>query len=443
MKHFLLSVLFILIITGLARGQEKSISDALTEVKAPTSPASVIIGNQPSVISRPKSWNELEASVYSNFLNNNQPAIPNDFALEFSPYWASNKRYLSLEEYMDNKNISKSLLQNLAFSVSSTQKFIINDSVNTNALGFGLRTLIWQGNKNKIQTLIIKQRVGQWIGTQSEKLSDKIQAQLNTDNSLSNDDYADKYIQALIAGLHTLFKDKRVESSVIEAFFDNLEEDLQNLDLQNVSRNDYDSKIKEVIDKHDDIKVTTSSLQQLRKDREGFRLEFAAAASLNFPTNEMGFSYVPKVGFWITPSYQLPDNDRVEFLGVFRYFHFYNGFYNKYIPNTATMDNVVDYGLRLVYKWSKLSLECEAIWKNSKSIVSQTTDSTTQLTTTVSKEENDFQWIANFNYKINEKVVLSYNFGKQFNPVFKLNGNVVSLLTLNYGIGAPKKSDIK
>ncbi len=70
-----LVVLIILIISLPVNAQEK-----LNKLIAPTSPASSVLGLQPSTVLSPKTSQELETAIYSNFLNSNGLVIPNDFA---------------------------------------------------------------------------------------------------------------------------------------------------------------------------------------------------------------------------------------------------------------------------------------------------------------------------------------------------------------------------
>ncbi|MDZ7695250.1 MAG: hypothetical protein U5K69_29740 [Balneolaceae bacterium] len=79
--------------------------ESLTDIKAPSSPAAALLGVQPQSVLAPKSYRALETAVYSNFLNNaGAAAIPNDFGLEFTPYWAKDHS-LSLEEYLYPEDI--------------------------------------------------------------------------------------------------------------------------------------------------------------------------------------------------------------------------------------------------------------------------------------------------------------------------------------------------
>ena len=58
------------------------------------------------------------------------------------------------------------------------------------------------------------------------------------------------------------------------------------------------------------------------------------------------------------------------------------------------------------------------------------------ITTTRRKTSRDYQYLFNGNYRINERMIVSYNFGKQFDPLVSFQGNLISLLSLNFGIGA-------
>ena len=77
-----LNLLFVVLLTvSSLRAQEK-----LSTITAPTSPASYMLGAQPSSVLSPKSFQALETALFSNFSNGEgQTVIPNDFALGFTP----------------------------------------------------------------------------------------------------------------------------------------------------------------------------------------------------------------------------------------------------------------------------------------------------------------------------------------------------------------------
>lgn len=51
--------------------------------------------------------------------------------------------------------------------------------------------------------------------------------------------------------------------------------------------------------------------------------------------------------------------------------------------------------------------------------------------------------IINFNYNLSSNIVLSYTFGKQRDDLLlNLNGNLISLLSFNFGFGGPYANDL-
>ena len=140
MKNTLMFIL--LVFCSISNAQEK-----LNKLQAPTSPAASILGMQPSAVLSPKSYQALETALYSSFVGENGTAvIPNDFALEFTPYWTKNHS-LSLDEYLYPKKLTDQFIRNSSLSIASTQNFQLGDSTATNGLGFGYRTTFYIGNK--------------------------------------------------------------------------------------------------------------------------------------------------------------------------------------------------------------------------------------------------------------------------------------------------------
>src|SRR5690554_3575176 len=97
-KSYLLLVFVLL--PQIIRAQGEDLSEEINKVKAPTSPASVVIGNSPNTINRPKSWEALEAAVFANYANEGGFAVPNDFSLEFSPHYAQKDLKISNGEFL-------------------------------------------------------------------------------------------------------------------------------------------------------------------------------------------------------------------------------------------------------------------------------------------------------------------------------------------------------
>lgn len=428
-KITILSFLSLLtVITGVS--QEKEIN--LDEISTPSSPASIIIGNQPSVINRPKTWNALETSLYSNFLNeSNEISIPNNLAIEFTPYWAD-KKVISNEEFL-SPSVKKSLIQNLSFSISSTQNFVLADSVNSNAVGIGFRTMLWRGTKDEKQSIITNYKSlinNLKLSTSIYVIANKIDCDKCTKEG---------FINQLILELNSnskIFSDCTPEqkNKIIKIIKKELEKkSLEVNDVEELIEFTADIIDSETIDKN------LSELIELKKNRKGFKLEFAVATSIDFPSNEIEFSVVPKTGVWLTPSYQPFKHKWIEFLGVFRYFNYNLDFYEKYLNEEDRYKHSFDYGVRLALKFKKYSIEFEGIGRTGV-IVEH--DEVNPNVTHITKSDPDFQYLLNFNYQINDKLILSYNFGKEFDLLYNNEGNLVSLFSLNYALNTPTNDNL-
>lgn len=411
-------------------------NNKISSLKAPSSPSSYILGIQPSSITRPKSWEALETAVFTNFLDSsNNLIIPNNFALEFSPFWASKDRKIKIEDFLI-PTVGQTLLQNLSLSVSSSKSFIINDSMKSNAIGFGVRSMLWQGTKDEkaLITLAYKDFLA------NAKLNLYLM-KYATDNKLEEKTTKEEYINALIkyidSNKETLLKD--IDKKQRSKWIIQLKDYLNTKEFVLLKSN-----LNDCIDEFTKIDSTLIDIENYRADRKGFKLEIAAATALNFPSSDVNVSYGSKYSIWLTPSFQPSGKNFnwLEFIGVLRYTGYNADFYKRYNAKDEYFSNNADYGLKLVLKWKRISLDFEAIGRRSVSILSQNTDLNGN-TITVSKSRDDSQYIASVSYKIDENISISYNFGKQFEPVINYKGNLISVINLNFGFGAPTRNSVE
>jgi hypothetical protein len=428
MKYF-----FLLLLIGC---QAVTAQVNINQIKAPSSPSSLIIDNQVGSVNRPKSWSALEASLFSNFLNQQGSLnIPENFSLEFSPYWAQNNLKISNEDFLV-PNVGNSFLQNLSFSISSSQNFILNDSVKSNALGLGIRTMIWQGTKTEkdlVLTLYKDILYDLKVSVKIYKIADNLKC---------SDCDVDKLINHLIDEIEKEQKNIfsiKLPDKVIKRLIKELKIYLKE---RIKSKDHFADSVESVFDEFSKIDKKVKDINLYITDRKGFKLEIASALALDFPTNETDYSVVPKIGLWLTPSYQPFNKQWIEFIGVFRYFKYNLGFYEKYFPKQDVYDQSFDYGGKIALKWKKYTLEFEGVGRSSKTILSKETDQN-GITITKSKMNSDFQYVLNFNYQISENIILSYNFGKQFEPMLNYKGNLISLLSLNFALNSPKSKVIE
>jgi hypothetical protein len=431
MKNWILIV--IIFYYGTIQAQKKL--DALT---TPSSPAAAVLGMQPSTILQPKSYRALETALFSNFGDENENSIiPNDFGLEFMPYWA-NDHGISLEEYLYPKANLDQIFRNSSFSLASTQNFKLQDSTNTKSLSFGYRTSLYFGNnrdkeiiKKHIETLSRSQRVGS-----------KIISELTMLSATSNFKTKREYLTAIHDKLTNRIYEVLDKKSMKEA--------------EEITKNIYDATDALPFDENniDSFLISLSELIENKMmgsyeefksyifERQGLSIDLAYALALNFPTNNFDYSEVPRQSLWITPSYKF--SDKISFLkttGVLRYEWYNKKYFENYFPDTKVYKNNFDYGFALLSQFKKFSIEFEATGRQSSSLLATGTDASGN--TLYTKENaSDFQYIGTFSYRLTEQIALTYQIGNSFKPVFSPNGTLVSLLSFNFGFGGPDITDV-
>jgi hypothetical protein len=180
------------------------------------------------------------------------------------------------------------------------------------------------------------------------------------------------------------------------------------------------------------IKNAAKNLQEANLDKKGFMVELAGAFVLDFPENNTNYSKVTKYGVWLTPGYRFKDisgksGNIIELLGVIRY-----------LRNEAVTDfsDNFDLGLRAVIGIKKLSFSGEIIHRNQSVLISSTTQD--NIVTKTTKTLSDTRYDFNIEYKLSDKLVLSYTFGQNFTFNTEFVGNLISVASLNFGFGGPK-----
>lgn len=417
-------------------GQEK-----LNDLSAPTSPASNILGIQPSTVLSPKSYQSLETTLYSNFFNNSGKAIvPENFSLEFSPYWTKNHG-LSLEEYLYPKNDLALIFRNSSFSIASTQSFLLGDSTSSTALGFGYRTTLYfsnRGDRKRIEdmrkTLYAGQRIIALFMAKSEELIGKY-------NIDSQRKFIDSISPFLIRKIFEVYELKTIKDA--EKLIDKVLLGVKSLpEFNKESPDDYLDAFSYLLDEELGSTYIFDTFERYIKERQGFSMDLAYANLLNFPTNNFGFSIVPRQSFWITPSYRF-ENDwsMLKVMGVIRYEWYNLDYYKKYFEGTTAYTNNVDLGIAICGEFKRISIQFEAVARSSHTeIPSGVDDEGNDLFR--KEKSNDFQYLAAFSYNLSSQVVMTYSLGNRFDPLQNPENTLVSLLTLNFGFGTPTKADL-
>jgi len=439
----------------------------LEDLQAPTMPSATIIGTQVNEVSKPKSLKALEAAILTNYLDSDYNlSIPNNFALEFNPFMLSGRKNFNYESYLDS-NIFSNMWRNLSLSVSSTTEFLINDSVSSNAMGFGIRTILLNGKVNselktaftsaiqkntdvlnvatKVRTLI------SYFIQNNENISiDDIRSfvliELEKDDELKKP--KNKNGQELSNHYIILAKNKEIINSV----FDKIPRETVLDSIEYVFKRIYDNNISD-----DALTELQNTLYEIKHNRYGWRLDLNYAQATSFPTNEFDFSYTPRCGLWVNISWKpatIKDKTKkngtlvtkgtptdIQFIGLARILWNNDKFINNYSPADTTFKtgNIYDLGARIVYEIKRFSIEFEYIHRFNKNKITRTIDGE-EYSKTVTNDSK--KYVLNINYNISDNIILSYNIGKGYENIANTGGNLISGLSLNLGFGNFKVDEL-
>ena len=431
-------ILFTLLLcTSVTQAQEK-----LNSLKAPTSPAASVLGLQPTAVLSPKSYQALETAMFSNFSGQGgNGIIPNDFALEFTPYWTKDHS-LSLEEYLFPKRFIDQLARNSSFSIASTQNFILEDSTATNGLAIGYRVTFFMGNNKD------KEKINKYQADFKENAKIQINIMSGVEeligkNKISNkDDFFKRIDSILIKTIYEIGKLDNIKDA--KKLTDKIHQEALLLDSFDPNNPDiFLDKFYSLVDENLNSGLLFEKFKIYIRDRQGFSLDVAYAGLLNFPTDQFEFSVVPRQSFWLTPTYRFKDKySFLKVMGVLRYEWYNDEYYRKYFPESEVYTNGLDYGVALSTVFNKFSIQFEMVGRSSNSEILSGTDSNGNQ---LYRKENgsDFQYIGTFSYNISDQIILTYSLGNKFKPVQDPENTLVSILALNFGFGAPTKEDLK
>lgn len=437
MRPFYFAVFLVVLCGTTIHAQEK-----LNPLTTPSSPAANILNIKPGTVLRPKSYQSLEAAMFSNFMGKDGGlAIPDDFSLEVSPYWFKNHK-LSLEDYLFPSDIGKQIVRTSSFSLASTQNFFLGDSTKTNSLSFGYRTSLFLGgskDKNKIAQL--KKDLNSSQSLYATIIAEVAKVFSGAGTSLPKQSFLQKINSPITQALKSI----NVSEEIAEEFITKLETAINNAppgDLKLAAAADITAQT------FDDFFKATPALEVFEKyivNRTGFYLDVAYANFLNFPTNNFEYSFVPRQSLWLTPSYRFSGNlNKFQLIGVFRYQWNNTKYFEKYFPGAGYYKNNWDYGVALNGDFNRLSLQLELVGRKANTEVAAGMDDDGNPLYRKDKAA-DVQYMGTISYRLMDQIVLTYNLGRDF-KILSNDNTLISLLSLNFGFGAPTKknlSDVK
>jgi len=425
----------------------------LEDLKAPSMPSATIIGTQINDVNIPKSMKDLETAVFSNYLNSGESlTVPSNYALEINPFMLGGRKGFKYESYLENNPLDN-MWRNLSISVASTNKFIINDTVSSNAMGFSLRTIILNGDplddvkKAFISTLEYDDYIMQTQSTVSDLITDYLEVTTNSFNIDSLkfsviENFKESEIKKNNGNLLTGEKLEKRKNIIdyaikkIKSVFTKIGKDTPRESFEDKYHDLYKAEVSLPA-----LEALRKSLSEIKTDRFGFRWDLNWAMALNFPTSEFSYSVVPRWGVWTNLSYKLEDLESFTLIGLGRILINNDDYINKYQPvdSDFTIGNHYDLGAKIVYESDKFSLGIEYIYRLNTNQVIKIIDGDEYKRTI---ENNSTKYVININYNLSDDINLSYNFGKSFDSISPTQGDLISGLSINFGFGSIKASEL-
>lgn len=387
-----------------ASDKAKDTSVKIDLLRAPSSPASNLLGMSASDIEKPTDVTAFMASLRN--ASNNFTAIPTNYAIEFAPFQLLNKtRPLDSKSLVENtENFRRSFVVSLGLKNEDK-----NDSV--------------AGSKPKTQF-----GVGVKFAIIRQEIDDKSkQAFLNIWN----------FQRELNAQVSTLYKNYRNTDSIsmsIELRKKVLVQMVREGQLQVSEFELRTRELNELLDRRDAIykdsletvevslikKKISEEVKKIKVERKGFNMDFAAGTVVNFLDNRFDNSNVFKIGSWLTGGWNNTEKNS-SLLFILRYL---------YNPKTSLADpdlnlenlHTLDFGGRLIFTAmeKKFLFSGEAIYRSILNDANAT---------------SSWKLIVNAEYEIGINQKLTFSFGRNFDGTSYKSGNVIAALNLLFGFG--------
>ena len=388
MKIVLSTLVAALACVGIAHAQTPV---ELDELRAPTSPAFVLLEVTPAAVERPENPKAFAVNLFNTV--SQAKGLPQNYALEVAPYWLTYHPDLDFDEYQSPGAMS--MIHTLSFSVATTPMTPEDDSTADaigTRLGIGVRTNILNGHFNPKLNQLVEDLKGL-----HGKILDVINAQ----------DPVNDAIKMAEEALEAAKKAGRPQAEI-----DAAEKALKATQAQLAALQGQEDTL--------DAERMTKALeiQALDAQRVGLIVAVAAGKTWDFPEDDVSQRQEGRWGVWLTPSYRFNActvngaecSASIDAIAVLR------------ALRDPDEDTTWDVGGRLVWQPTrelKISAETLHRWGGGTDGVE---DNSSNRTT------------AMLEYDLRENLTLYGSFGRDFE---KDTGQkpLVSLLGLNIGLG--------
>jgi hypothetical protein len=412
----------------------------MDDLTIPAAPAVTIMGEQPMEISRPKTLNQLETNLINSFTDGQSFILPEGLALEFMPFWLSSRPSYHFDYAKAEKNES-SFLKHLSLSVGTINKNVGDTSWNSR-VGFGFRSQIFSGKLSKESLDTLKAIRKKFVNTTRPALIAKTRVnQLSGTVSVTPDQIMSKLEKSILSDFQT----NNLSLSDAGEFVKWLEKNVREIyrkEKRNMTENEVKTQLKKIIDDAQiandanvfaTIETTTTDFaktsERIRLNRIGWKWEVAGATYVDFPTQAFTYSQVPRLGLWSNISYTFK-KPNISLILQNRYIH---DFLTMHENGKGQGANMVDNGLSLSIDVKRFSMALEGIlryqWLTEREELPGGWTRATPIT------ELDYRVALNVGYRISDKIMVTYTFGKTFSQSLAINTPLVNQVSLNFGFG--------
>ena len=384
-------------------------------LKAPSSPASNLLGFATTDIEKPADLSSLMLSLQSS--SSSFSKLPSHYAIDFAPYWLFRTKTdfstngLNSEKFKDYFRQTLVISFAIRSSDSTNQDF---DPQNTyGAIGFKFslirppyeakqrETLDYIHEKQKQLNRLVIDIAAVKRNAYLKKLEErnKIREDIRK-NSTDEKDFAIKYAQQ-----------EEDTSSALHK----VSQELANLNKEQIEEGLKSSPTANLLSKQLDENVASFD-----NTRIGWSWDIAGGTSIEFRDNQFNNSKLYNAGVWTTLGF---NTKRSSFLGLARFLQNPDHIFAKDNQvNTIGDIMTFDAGLRYLYSTSKskFTLSLEAIYR---SVLSSNTI------------DPSWRFILNADYAIWQNQKLTFSFGRNFDGAITKDGNLVAALTFLTGFG--------
>jgi len=412
-KNILFVVLFITTLVNAQTEIDTTIKVDL--LKAPSSPASNLLGMAPSDIDKPTDVSAFMLSLQTATQSFNR--LPSNYAVDIAPYWFfknSKKGDITTEGFRKSSGkevFKQTLVISFAFRNPDSTETDLNGRSTYGGLGFKFAILRGKYDKTTNKALAdIKALQDIKLRNLGKKMAEYI---ASTDPELIG---LDKKRKALLKGFSN--KTPEEQNSIlaeVKQIGDKRAEKLKEIAESDFSPADSVLANSE-LDKS--IQQIASSFQTARV---GWTWDIAGGASTEFRNKQFGNSKLYNAGLWTTIGYT--DSVCGAGLLLLRVLHNPDRIFAK--DNAANdIDDILtfDAGVRYIYSrpQSKFGASLEAIYRSV--LTSGTIDPSWRL-------------VFNADYAIWPNQKLTFSFGRNFDGTISKDGNLLAALTFLTGFG--------